>query len=217
MSKSKEFAWAKIGDRCALAIQALHKAGKLSADQPLLRIDYRAEMAQAPFQFDMVNAQLHRSDCTEIPRHSKSAIYAVWEISSKDTNVVCESCRPVSEKRDQMNTEEDATLDIVYGMLSIMDQFVSVLRERGKEYRTSEHGKALIKTVTAAFAEWDHKQQEVLNVTVSALESLSKIVHDYNASVQRQGHDKNGSDPGGGGDQRPRRRSEEKRKRRQKV
>ncbi len=216
MSKNKEFAWTEIGDVCALEIQELHAAGKLPGDQPLLRIDYRTEMAQAPFQFDMVNSRLHRSDCTHIPRNSKSAIYAVWRIGDEDNNVACERCRPVLERGDLVSKEDNA-LDIMYGVLSIVDQFVSVLRERGKEYRTSKHGRALIRTLESVLSEWDHKQQEVLNVTVSVLDSVLKIVHDYDASVQRQGRNESSSGPNGAGSKRSRRRSEEKSKRTKKI
>ena len=50
-------------DTIGLRIQELHAAGKLAADQPLLRIDNSERARQAPFQFDAARGQLHRTGC----------------------------------------------------------------------------------------------------------------------------------------------------------
>jgi len=133
----------EIGDRIALALQALGQERGVDVRRPLLRIDYRPEAAAAPFRFDMAGGKLHRTGCPAIPRASSQALYSVWDPGEGLPALACEKCQPVAIESAHMR--QDSSLDIIYGFLSIVDQFGSVLRERGREYRNSRRGKRLAK------------------------------------------------------------------------
>ena len=195
MSKSLVFRAAEIGDTIALKLQTLRQEGKIDDEQPLIRIDYRKEASQAPFQFDIKNAKLHRTMCTSIPRGAQPTLYAVWRPDAKDLELACEKCRPVPIEEERM--KKDVVSDIVFGLLSVMDQFGSVLTERGREYRNSKRGRQIAKTVEVLFSRLDQKQREALNVTISSLDDLSEIIHGYDERLQQK--DKNGKGRNGRG------------------
>jgi len=186
MSKEKKLNWTEIGDTLALKIQEWRKSGKVDDEQPLLRIDYRKEAAQAPFQFDIVNGKLHRTVCTAIPNDARSAVYAVWKPTKEDIKLGCKRCRPDSNGDERVN--KDLSSDILMGFLSILDQFGSVLTERGKEYRDSERGKAVEKTIRTILSRLDQKEQEVLDGLLSSLDVLVKVVQGCNESIRHNGH-----------------------------
>ena len=190
MNKNVELRAAEIGDTIALKLQTLRQEGKIDDEQPLLRIDYRKEAAQAPFQFDIKNAKLHRTMCTSIPQGAQRTLYAVWRLGAKDLELACEKCRPAPIEEEHM--KKDVLSDVVFGLLSVVDQFGSVLTERGKEYRNSKRGQRVSKTVEVLSSGLDQKQREALNVTISSLEDLLKIIHGYDERLQQKSKNKRG-------------------------
>ncbi|HUZ46447.1 MAG TPA: hypothetical protein VMW54_07395 [Terriglobia bacterium] len=141
MSSLEHTSLADLADTIALRIQELRSEGILKEAETLLNLDYTSEAADAPFLFDMVRGTLHRNNCTAIPASSKSTVYAVWELKEGDDQLACPVCRPQSDKPSHI--QADGTADILFGIMSFLDQFSSVLRERGKEYRKSNQGKVL--------------------------------------------------------------------------
>ena len=79
MNKILENDAAKIGDTISLKIQHLRQSGKIKDEQPLIKIDYQKEASLAPFQFDIANALLHRTDCSIIANADRTAFYGVWK------------------------------------------------------------------------------------------------------------------------------------------
>jgi hypothetical protein len=120
-------------DAIAIAIQQLHAQGKADDAQPLLRLDYRAQAARAPFQLDSARGKLHRTGCPAIPANSKPALYAVWDVQPEDARLACDRCKPMM-KHSKPSAPPDL-MDLAYGVLSVVDQFRSILFERGREYR----------------------------------------------------------------------------------
>ena len=129
----------KVGDSLALELQRLRQEGKIDEEPALLRIDYSKESARAPFHFDIAKGKLHRNGCPAIPWDSKSALYGLWDPGTEPVEIACEKCRPTRVKVNTM--AKNVASDIVFGLLSILDQFGSVLSERGKEYRDSDRGR----------------------------------------------------------------------------
>lgn len=173
-----------IGDSIALKLQALRGADKIDDAQPLIRLDYRKEAEKAPFQFDIANGKLHRSQCSAIPKDSSTALYGIWIPGAGDMALACNRCKPVlpeSQGGVAMGKGEgkDFAKDIVFGFLSIIDQFGSVLTERGREYRSSDRGKQAEKAFDALYGELDKKQKEVLDVTLSSLDTLIDVVRSF--------------------------------------
>jgi hypothetical protein len=175
---------ASLGDRVALEIQELHRRGKLRDTQPLLRIDQRREAADAPFQFDAVRGRLHRNGCRAIPATSRSALYGVWEFRPGERHLACPRCKPVPTRRKKATHVLDAPAsDLVYGVLSILDQFGGVLRERGREYRRSRNGEQLRSGVQDLYAILGNGERDVLHVLATALDALSSVVNDLQRGV----------------------------------
>jgi hypothetical protein len=176
------------GDVVALAVQKLWAAGLVDPNEVLLRIDYRREARNAPFQFDMVNGRLHRNGCASIPVHCSDALYAVWDPGADLELVGCKECRPSAAEVQSMNQFDP--LDIFYGLISIMDQFGAVLKDRGKEYRASTKGQKLAKDLDGMFSALDQTQRDALRVTLDSLDGLVKVMESA-----KQGSLPNGKSP----------------------
>jgi len=192
MNKSKKRLETEIGDSIALKIQKLRMEGKIKSDHPLLRIDNRGEAAKAPFQFDTVKLKLHRTGCKAIPRESHSALYAVWKITPDDLEYACEKCRPALSKDRGMDNNKE-TMDIVFGFLSLLDQFGSILSERGQEFRNSKQGRKIEGEVENFISELDHKQRDAVDVLISSLDGVIKIINNYNEQLGASNNGSNGN------------------------
>jgi hypothetical protein len=187
----------EIGDRIALALQALARQPGVDVRRPLLRIDYRREAAAAPFRFDMTGGKLHRRGCSAISRTAHTALYSIWEARPELPAVACEQCRPAPQEAVDMS--QDQSFDIIYGLLSVVDQFGSVLRDRGREFRKSARGRRVAKDLDQVVAALDDTQQQVLQLTIASLDSLVKAIQRGSQSLeqeqQRNGRGKNGRRP----------------------
>ena len=82
--------------------------------------------------------------------------------------------------------EKNVASDLLFGFLSIVDQFGSVLCERGKEYRDSERGHQVETTIENLFSELDQTERETLDFMLSSLDGLLKVIDGYNQNLQDQ-------------------------------
>lgn len=205
---------AAVGDLLALTIQELHSQNRLRGEQPLLRIDQRKEAAEAPYQFDTARGRLHRRGCRAIPASSRSALYGVWQIGSAQQKLACPRCKPVAKKEKTGKAERQASSvpdtfssDLFYGVVSILDQFAGVLRERGREYRESQDGQQLHTGVEGLYERLGDGEKEILNVVTSTLDGLVKRVQDLHQNINgRNGHNGHNSRDGHNGQHGSRRR-----------
>jgi hypothetical protein len=174
-------------DRLALEFQNLYQQGRIDTELGLLKIDYRDRAAEAPFRFDMVHGTLHRSGCPAISEASESAVYAVWQPGPGAQAVACSSCRPaLSDPPEGTGMNDDRGSDIVYGFVSILDQFGSVLKERGREYRNSSRGRQLTRNFDDLVSTLDQTQREALKLTLSSLDGLIKAIDQVNDRMNHQ-------------------------------
>lgn len=196
MNKDRSRQGVSLPDRVALEIQELHKRGKLGDTQPLLRIDQQQEAARAPFQFDAVRGRLHRNGCPAIPASSKSAVYGVWEFRPNEQHLACPRCKPVPQRKRKMSrTRDTTTTDLVYGVLSILDQFGGVLRERGREYRRSQNGHQRRSAVQDLYETFGTGERSLLDVIGGALDGLRSVIDDLQRGIAANG---NGTDSNNG-------------------
>ena len=211
---------ASLVDTVGLRIQELRASGQLPGDQPLLRIENREQARQAPFQFDAARGQLHRTGCRAIPPGSRSALYGVWEIGDDDPALACPRCIPVvrseqkAEPRPQTDARTDArteagpaeaklqderTVDLLFGLLSVVSQFGGVLRERGQEYRKSRAGSALGARIDKIYSGVNESERQVLDVLTSSLDTLAVVIRDIEGGIsgaERTQGAGSGSSPG---------------------
>src|ERR1700750_1149129 len=162
------------GDLVALELQKLRASDLVDPDQALLRIDYRQEAKNAPFQFDMASGTLHRKGCLSIPVSSSNAMYAIWDPGVDMEIVACAHCRPSAAEVQGMSQYEP--LDLLYGLISIVDQFGSVLKERGKEYRASAKGQKLAGNLNGVLSALDQTQRDALRTALDSLDGLVKVI-----------------------------------------
>lgn len=214
---------AALVDTVGLRIQELHASGKLADGQPLLRIDNRERAREAPFQFDVANGQLHRTGCRAIPPGSETALYAVWEVKAEDPALGCSRCNPIEpppvvapETKTQAEAQpqpdakpqaqadaksagsraqDDHTVDLLYGFLSIVTQFGGVLRERGQEYRKSHAGAAVGARFEKIYAEVNEGERRVLDVLTSSLDTLAVALRDIEGGINGERTDGAGPAP----------------------
>lgn len=175
-----------LTDAVAIGLQRLHQRRKLDTEQPLLSVDYRREAAVAPFQFDAARALLHRTGCKAIPRSSRSALYGVWTMTDKDMRVACPRCHPMP-RENKPERPFDLT-DVFFGLISLVDQFGSVLYERGKEYRGTVRGKQMERSFSGLIANLDQKQRQGMTMIMSAMDSVLSTLNSYNQTVGRDGN-----------------------------
>lgn len=183
---------ATLGDVLALKIQELRLGQE--EPRPLLRIDNRAEAASAPFQFDTVRAQLHRNGCRAIPSSSHTALYGLWQIPPQVRRHACPVCRPEAEEETDMARE--GPNDYLYGLLSVLDQFGGVIRERGKEFRESKEGQQLKAGLDDVYSGLEERERATLQVVLNSLDGLLATLTDLQQSFDAQPH-QNGSNGNG--------------------
>jgi hypothetical protein len=220
MNKQAQGPGGSIGDFVALKIQELYKESKIDAREALLKIDNREEAAQAPFQFDPAAGLLHRRDCKAIPESARTALYGVWRISAVESQFACQRCKPAeaaektgsAKKADAGESEPKAAdkngsapqgdvADLLYGVLSIVNQFSGVLRERGREFRKGGDG-GLIKTeLEGLYGKLGKREKGLVLMTLLSLDEMTRKIRDLdqglNETARPNGKHGNGHDAGG--------------------
>jgi hypothetical protein len=182
MSENQSMARPHIADIVGLGIQELRSSGALKGAQPLLRIDNRERARRAPFQLDAANGKLHRRGCRSIPRSSRTALYGVWSIGESDPPTTCSRCNPMPGPGDKKDDPEYPS-DFIYGVLSVVNQFSSVLRERGQEYRNSQVGKLLGTQIDAMYRGINERERIILNVVLNSLKELANTLRDLDEDL----------------------------------
>lgn len=158
----------------ALALQGLRRQTRTGGEAPLVRLENRKEAADAPFQFDPANAVLHRTGCTAIPKTSHSALYAVWKINKEDLKYACPRCRPMNAQNKTEASFNPA--DVLFGLLSVLDQFGTILHERGRDYRRTNRGKQMEEALGGLIGNLDEQQKKGMTALNSGLDALLKTV-----------------------------------------
>jgi hypothetical protein len=172
-----------LGDVIALKIQELRR--RQSTARPLVRIDNREATANAPFQFDTAEARLHRNGCGAIPTGSRTALYGLWQIPPQARAFACPTCRPGDDDEDEMAS--DGVKDYVFGVLSVLDQFGSVIRERGREFRESAEGRELTAGLDGLYRNLEERERATLQVVLNSLDTLLATVAELDKSFDGAG------------------------------
>jgi hypothetical protein len=170
-----------IGDQVALAIQQLRPEGRLGQWDTLLRIDNQTEAAEAPFQFDAVNGALHRKGCKAIPAHARSALYGLQRIGPEEQKRACPRCRPV--QNEQQTEPENDRADLLFGLISVVDQFSGVLKERGKDFKKSSEGQKLNAQLGGLYQTLGKREKEVLDTVFTSLDQIAKRLRDLDSGL----------------------------------
>lgn len=171
------------GDVLAIAIQRYRVQGRLNGEQPLIRIDYQDKAAKAPFQFDPVRGRIHRAQCQAIPPDSRSALFGRWRMDEHEVMLACPRCSPKPEGQGS-GCERTDTVEVLYGAISILGQFGTLLQERGKEFRNSEEGKKIEKQIETFYAGLDVQQQRTLDLVLVSLDQLLEVVRQCDKTLQ---------------------------------
>ena len=82
--------------------------------------------------------------------------------------------------------------DIVLGLVSLVDQFGSILSQRGRDFRQTERGRQVDRSISAVLGELSRTQKDGVTLLTSVVDRLLSAVNRHNGA--------NGS---GGGSGRP--------------
>lgn len=198
MNEGHHLSVSRVADIVGLRIQELHTNGSLRGTQPLLRIDNREQAKRAPFQLDAATGRLHRVGCRSIPKGSRSALYGIWRIRKTDRPLACPRCKPMA-KADEKKEDPKYPTDLLYGVLSVVNQFGGVLRERGQEYRSSRMGKVVGEQIETMYRSINERERSVLDTVLTSLEVLAGMVRNLEADLQGpNGSRANGNGAGNG-------------------
>jgi hypothetical protein len=168
-------------DQGALLLQRLRAENKIS-DDSLLRIDYRPEAENAPFVFDAATGVLHKKGCAGLKKDSRSAQYAVWTITKQDLSLACRKCKPMP--KPELKPQHNELTDIVFGVMSMLDQFSAVLGQRGKEFRVTDRGKAMERTFGSLLNNLDKNGNQGYAAAIKTLQTAIDSVNTYNEKLQ---------------------------------
>jgi hypothetical protein len=182
MSDGSSLSRVQLADIVGLRIQEFRANGLLHGAQPLLRIDNREQARRAPFQLDAATGKLHRLGCRSIPNGSRSALYGIWRIGRNDKPLTCPRCKPMPPTDDKKEDPEYPT-DLLYGVLSVLNQFGGVLRERGQEYRNSPVGKVLGEQIGAMYHGINERERNVLDVILTSIDGLASTLRNLDADL----------------------------------
>jgi hypothetical protein len=89
----------------------------------------------------------------------------------------------MSEPDDKKDDPEYPT-DLLFGVLSVVNQFGSVLRERGQEYRNSQVGKLLNSQIGNMYRGINERERAILNVVLSSLDELANTIRNLDEDLQ---------------------------------
>lgn len=170
-----------LGDQASLAVQQLHQDGKLGSPDRLLRIENRAETESAPFQFDAVNGILHRRGCSAIPHAARTALYGLWRFDSNDQRGACPRCKPVTDELKA--AEQPERTDLLFGLISVVDQFAGVLKERGKDYQRTAEGQKLTAQLDSFYRTLGQREKEVLDTVLLSLDQLVQRIRQIDTGL----------------------------------
>lgn len=169
----------ELFDRFSIELQSLYRSPSEKEKSPLFNVSNESEAANAPFQYDSANAVLHRTGCPFIDEKYNLSIFALWEIKEEDLAFACKKCKPVLIRRE--GVEKDSVSDMMYGILSLIDQFGSVLIERGKEYKKTGRGKILAHSLGDSLNE---KQEKLLDKSIASLDLFINTLHQLNLQME---------------------------------
>lgn len=169
-------------ERAALAFQELRRGERGEGWDTLLRIDNRAEAASAPYQFDAVHGVLHRLGCRAIPANAAAALYGIWQIGPEHQAHACARCRPMAEETKQGETNRT---DLLFGLVSVIDQFAGVLKERGKDYQKTDEGQKITTRLGSFYQALGHREKEIVDTVLDTLEALIGKVRETEERLNR--------------------------------
>ncbi len=169
-------------ERAALAIQELRRADRGAGWDTLLRIDASAEASRAPYQFDAAHGVLHRLGCRAIPARAAAALYGMWQIGPDQQAHGCARCKPMASEGKR---EETDRTDLLFGLVSVIEQFAGVLKERGKDYQKTDEGQKITMRLGGFYQALGRREKEVVDTVLDTLEALIGKVRETEQRLNR--------------------------------
>jgi hypothetical protein len=170
-----------VADDVALAIQGLRAAGR--GFDALVRIDNRAAEAKSPFQFDAGRGLVHRRGCHAIPPNAP--LFGLTSLSRDGLSRACKRCKPVPEPPP--DTQAADRTDVLFGLVSLVDQFAGVLKERGKDYRQTPDGQNLGMQLKGLYQTLGVREKALLDVVLGTLDQLAARLRALDGALNPNG------------------------------
>ncbi len=169
-----------VVDQVALAIQTL-RASTPGHFDALVRIDNRADEAIAPFQFDAARGMLHRKGCRAIPVNAP--LLGLAEADPDYMIYACKRCKPVPETSPETKAADRA--DVMFGLVSLVDQFAGVLKERGRDYRQTADGQHLGAQLQDVYQALGAREKEIVDVVIGALDQVAARLRSLDGGLKQ--------------------------------
>jgi hypothetical protein len=84
---------------------------------------------------------------------------------------------------DDKKEDPEYPTDLLYGVLSVLNQFGGVLRERGQEYRSSPVGKVLGEQIGAMYRGVNERERNVLDIILTSIDGLASTLRTLDADL----------------------------------
>jgi hypothetical protein len=84
---------------------------------------------------------------------------------------------------DDKKQDPEYPTDLLYGVLSVLNQFGGVLRERGQEYRNSPVGKILGEQIGAMYRGVNEREKNVLDVILTSIDGLASTLRNLDTDL----------------------------------
>jgi hypothetical protein len=163
-------------------LQKLGGRGRAGAEI-LLRLDNSLEAAEAPYQFDAAAGRFHCRGCAAIP--AGAPLYALWHLGRDDLSVACKRCRPLPDETKPSEPTDRA--DLLLGLVSLVSQFSSVLKERGKDYQKTDEGQVLSEQLSSLYHGLGRKEKDLLDTALVVLDGMVEKIRSLDRAMGKNG------------------------------
>ena len=75
---------------------------------------------------------------------------------------------------------------MLFGFLSIVDQFGTVLTERGREFRESPRGKGIEHSLSGLLKELESANRQGLDVIGTTVDAMVRMINQYNEKYKEE-------------------------------
>lgn len=171
-----------VSDQIAVALQGLRHVAHGSFDA-LVRIDNRAAERNAPFQFDAVTGLVHRRGCRAIP--PSAPLFGLASVSRDQLSRACKRCKPMPEPPPDTKVADRSNM--LFGLVSLVDQFAGVLKERGKDYRLTPDGQHLGTQIDEVYRTLGVREKEILDTVLTTLDKLAAGLRAVDGALNQNG------------------------------
>ena len=113
------------------------------------------------------------------------AAVRLWHLSHDNVKHACKRCKPLPDEPN-VNEPKDRA-DLLFGLVSLVDQFAGVLKERGRDYQSTEQGQQLSAQLGDIYRSLGRREKEVLDTVLGTLDTVIQRLRELDRSLNNNG------------------------------